>query len=136
MADTSGMRSGLERQIAAWLDKNGIKYEYESKKIKYTSSVKGGVCPKCGTPAIQNRVYTPDFWFPDHGFFLEAKGRFTSHDRKKMRDVKRSNPELDIRMLFPSNNKIDPGKDDRYSDWCDKFEFMYSLRGINAEWFK
>jgi hypothetical protein len=129
-------RSGAELNLANWLIKNNIEFEYEQHKFKYQSSIKGGVCPKCGIPAVQNREYTPDFYFPTHKFFIEVKGRLTSHDRKKMRDVKRVNPKLDVRFLFPSNNKLEKNNDSRYSDWATKFGFPYSLRGVDATWFR
>ena len=130
------MRSGAEINVATWLEHNGIEYEYETHKVPYISVIKGGECEKCGGRAVQNRVYTPDFWFPDHGFYIEVKGRLTSSDRKKMRDVKRSNPTLDIRFLFVSNNKITPAKPERYSDWADKYGFPYCLRSVERSWFE
>jgi Phage endonuclease I len=129
------MRSGAEINCANWLGANGVEYEYETHKIPYVSVIKGGECEKCGGKAVQNRVYTPDFWLPEYKFYIEVKGRLTSSDRKKMRDVKRCNPKLDIRMLFVSN-KITPSKPERYSDWSDKYGFPYSLRSVDVNWFK
>lgn len=133
-------RSYFEQTIAAWLDKNKIKYEYEQHSFKYKSRIKNGVCEVCGSSAVQLREYTPDFYFPDYGFFVECKGRLDSNDRKKMRDFKRVNPDVDVRILLQSNNLIEAGTGrtggDRYSDWCEKFGFRYALRSIDARWFK
>lgn len=131
-------RSDSERQIAEFLTKNNIKWEYEEYEFDYVSRIKGGICEKCGEPAVQRRVYTPDFYFPDFGFFLEVKGRLTSHDRKKYRDFKRSNPDVDVRLLLLANNLLESGNRDggRYSDWAEKFGFRYCLRGVDLTWFK
>ena len=45
-----GWRSGLEERVAKELSESGIKYEYESMKIKYD--------------VIETRTYTPDFILP------------------------------------------------------------------------
>jgi hypothetical protein len=129
-------RSGAEVVFAQWLDQRGIEYEYERHKIKYTSSIKGGRCSKCGGAAIQERVYTPDFYFPGLDFFIEVKGRLDSPTRKKMRDVKRDNPDRDVRFLLMADNKITPRKPERYSDWCKKFDYQYCIKFPPDEWFK
>ena len=61
----------------------GVKYEYESTKVPYQ---------------IQHN-YTPDFLLPN-GVFLECKGYWDPEDRRKVKNVKKQNPELDIRMVF------------------------------------
>lgn len=131
-------RSHSESMIADWLDKNNVKWEYEGYEFDYVSRIKGGICEKCGEPAVQKRVYTPDFWLPDYGFFIEVKGQLTSHDRKKMRDFKRSNPGVDVRLLLLANNLLTTGNKNggRYSDWCEKFGFIYCLRSVEPKWLK
>lgn len=134
----SEFRSYFEQTIAEWLDKNKIKYEYEPRSFPYVSRIKNGRCSVCSAPAVQDRDYTPDFYFPDFGFYAECKGNFTSHDRKKMRDVKRSWPDIDIRMVLQSNNLIVAGDRNgaRYSNWCVKYGFPFALRSIDSHWFK
>ena len=127
-------RSMAELNLANWFDQKGIKYEYEKRKYSYTSNIKNGVCPKCGIPAVQNRVYTLDFWLPDYSFGLEVKGQLVSEERKKYRDVKRSNPDLDLRFLFLANNKLDKRSPERYTDWAAKYHFPASVRAVNPEW--
>jgi hypothetical protein len=125
-------RSDSERQLAEWLTKQGVKWEYENYEFAYTSRIKGGVCEVCGAPAVQKRLYTPDFFFTDLGWFLEVKGQLSSSDRKKYRDFKKTNPEIDLRFLLLANNLLKAGDKDggRYSDWCEKFGFRYYLRSL------
>ena len=76
-------RSSLEERVSDLLLELGVSYEYESTKVPYQ---------------IQHN-YTPDFVLPN-GVFLETKGYWDDADRRKMRAVKKCNPELDIRMVF------------------------------------
>ena len=115
------MRSGFEDKIKRYLDKNKIPYEYETMKIKY----------------IVEKEYIPDFILPN-GIIVEAKGYFSSDDRRKMLNVIKNNPELDIRMLFQNkNNKISKKSKTTYAMWCEKHNIKYS-EGFNIpkEWLK
>ena len=76
------MRSHLEEQVADLLDQLNVDYEYESEKLSYVIEAK----------------YIPDFKVGD--VYLEAKGYFPSDQRRKMKAVKKANPELDIRFIF------------------------------------
>ena len=78
-------RSNLEKNIADLLTGLGVSYEYESEKLSYT---------------IEHN-YTPDFVLPNYTY-LEAKGYWAPEDRRKILAVKKSNPEVDIRMVFQS----------------------------------
>ena len=76
------MRSKLEENIADLLEELNVDYEYESEKLSYVIEAK----------------YIPDFKVGD--VYLEAKGYFPSDQRRKMKAVKKANPELDIRIIF------------------------------------
>jgi hypothetical protein len=128
-------RSMFEQNTAYWLDNNGINYVYEGKKLPYTSKVKSGICSVCGEPAIQKRFYLPDFYITDFGFYIETKGRLTSKDRSKMRDVVKANPKEDIRIVFMYDNKLEKNKDERYSSWASKNGFRYSVGKPSTDWF-
>ena len=78
-------RSNLEKNIADLLTGLGVSYEYESEKLSYT---------------IEHN-YTPDFVLPNYTY-LEAKGYWAPEDRRKILAVKKSNPDVDIRMVFQS----------------------------------
>lgn len=130
-------RSNAEARIAKWLEDNGIKYDYENIKIPYTSTVKNGLCEKCGNKkALQRRTYLPDFTFPDYGWILEVKGRLTSSDRSKMIDIKKANPEISIRLLLLQDNKLRKNSEKRYSTWCLDNGFLYCVKNLPISWFK
>lgn len=115
-------RSGFEYKIALHLEARGIDFKYEDEALGYT-------VPERDT------WYTPDFFLPN-GIIVEAKGRFTAADRKKMLLVTQQWPELDIRMLFLKNNTINKNSKTRYSDWCDKHKIKYAFGMVPEEWLK
>lgn len=76
----------------------------------------------------------PDFVLPN-GIIVEAKGRLTDHDRKKMVLVKEQNPEFDIRFVFSRpNNPIYKGSKTTYAAWADKHGFIYAKDRIPPTW--
>jgi len=112
-------RSGLEEKVSDLLLELGVKYEYESTKVPYVL--------QCN--------YTPDFLLPN-GVFLETKGRLTDEDRRKMKAVKKSNPDLDIRFVFQAPfNKIYKGSKTTYAKWAEKHGFPWcAFHSIPLEW--
>jgi hypothetical protein len=130
-------RSRYEKHIANELNLRGVKYEYETIKIKYHLKKKGK-CNDCfGTSVSLLRTYTPDFIFKRGEIIVEAKGRFTSSDRTKMKQVVKEHPGLDIRMLFMRDQWCTKKKLNRYSDWCKKYGVKYAF-GVSLpnEWLK
>ena len=117
-----GYRSGLEERIAKDLSEAGVKYEYETKKIKYEIN--------------EVRTYTPDFILPN-GIIIETKGRFVVADRMKHLMIREQYPHLDLRFVFSnSRNKIRKGSKTTYGDWCTKHGFLYADKRIPDEWLK
>jgi len=115
----SDFRSGLEYEVAKWLEDNGVAYEYENLRVKYRRP---------------ESTYTPDFELPN-GIIIEAKGRFTSSDRAKHLLIKEQHPELDIRFVFSnSKNKLNKKSKTTYSDWCDRHGFLWSDKVIPKSW--
>ena len=115
-----GYRSGLEERVSEELDKSGVKYEYETQKIKYRVE--------------EDRTYTPDFILPN-GIIVETKGRFTTADRKKHLLIQKQHPKLDIRFVFQNSRaKLYKGAKSTYAQWCDKNGFMYADKSIPEEW--
>lgn len=115
-----GYRSGLEERVSEELDKSGVKYEYETQKIKYRVE--------------EDRTYTPDFILPN-GIIVETKGRLTVADRKKHLLIQRQHPFLDIRFVFQNSRaKLYKGSKTTYAQWCDKWGFMYADKSIPEEW--
>ena len=112
-------RSKLEENIASLLEGLGVSYQYESEKLSYT---------------IEHN-YTPDFVLPNYTY-LEAKGYWSAEDRRKILNVKKSNPEIDLRMVFQSPyNKINKKSKTTYAKWCEKHDIPWtSYHNIPLEW--
>ena len=117
---TGKYKSGLEAQVAKWTKKYNGKYESET--ISY----------------VQPKRYKPDFVFTNtdgRKWYLEVKGWFRYEDQAKMKAVKFSSPDLDIRMYFPHDNKVQSSKM-KNSEWCEKYGFPYAIGKIPRSWFK
>jgi len=115
-----GYRSGLEERVSRELEEAGVKYEYETQKIKYHVE--------------EDRTYTPDFILPN-GIIVETKGRFTVADRKKHLLIQKQYPKHDIRFVFQNSRaKLYKGAKTTYAQWCDKHGFLYADKSIPEEW--
>ena len=116
---TSKFRSNLEKNIADLLDGLGVSYEYESEKLGYTIE----------------HTYTPDFVLPNYTY-IEAKGYWSPSDRRKILNVLKANPEIDLRMVFQSPyNTISKRSKTTYAKWCEKHDIPWSsYQNIPIEW--
>lgn len=70
--------------------------------------------------------YLPDFVIQGN-IFVECKGYFRPEDKRKLKAVKTSNPELDIRLLFYAHNK-------KNIKWAEKNSFTWAVSQIPEEW--
>lgn len=114
------MRSGFERTIAAFLDHNKVRYQYEPHHLDY----------------VLERKYTPDFLLPN-GIYIEAKGKLDQDTRSKMIAVKKAHPELDVRFVFMrGENKLSKGSKQTYLDWAAKNGFPAADGEIPLDWLK
>jgi hypothetical protein len=103
---SKGYRSNFEFDIAKYLEKLQVPFEYETVALKYT------------VPETL-KTYHPD-WLVN-GVLYEAKGLFSPADRKKMLFVRDSNPGLVIRLIFQNSQvKIRKGSSTTYADWATK----------------
>ena len=117
---TNNYRSGLEREIAAWLNNKQKKVRYEELKVEWED--------------LKYRTYTPDFVL-DNGIIIESKGIFDNADRRKHREIQAQHPQLDIRFVFSNaRSKLYKGAKSRYCDWCDKYGFQWCHRVIPEAW--
>ena len=115
-------RSGLEREVAAFLKDNQTRVRYEVLKIEWED--------------LRYRTYTPDFIL-DNGIIIETKGIFDSEDRRKHMEIRKQHPELDIRFVCSNSmSKLYKGAKSRYYNWCDKNEFLWAHRVIPEAWLK
>jgi len=76
------MKSNWEIIYAKYLDKNNIKWLYESKTFD-----------------LGNTTYTPDFYLPQTDEYIEIKGWFRDDAKKKFRLFKKSYPEIKIVLI-------------------------------------
>jgi len=115
-------RSGLEKEVAAYLRKTQKKVRYEVLKVEWED--------------LRYRTYTPDFVL-DNGIIIETKGIFDSEDRRKHREIQRQHPELDIRFVFSNAKaKLYKGAKSRYFNWCEQHKFQWANRVIPEDWLK
>jgi hypothetical protein len=112
----------FEKRLAEELKDSGVDFDYEREVIVWVQ------------PAA-TRKYTPDF-FLSNGIIIEAKGKWTLDDRKKMVNVIEQNPGLDIRMLFQYDNKLNRRAKTRYSDWCERRGIKYAVGKIPEAWLR
>lgn len=118
-------RSKFEAKVAKHLKDKKVKFDYESEVLSYT------------IPESKHR-YTPDFTLPN-GVVVEAKGRFTPADRKKMSLVKEQNPDRDIRLIFMVDNTLTKVSKTKYSDWATKRGFICHVSRVGEipkEWYE
>jgi len=130
------LRSKFEKRVARYLDELGVNYEYESIELEYEEPLRKNraFCNDCGSQELR-RIgwYTPDFVLAN-GTIIEAKGRFTAADRRKMLAVIEGHPDLRICMVFMRNNKLSKRSNTTYADWCEANNIEYTIDSINMEW--
>lgn len=109
----SKLRNKFEKATYKALRRAKVSFEYESVKIPY----------------ILARHYIPDFVIttPLGKIYIETKGHLRREDKAKLVAVKKQNPNMDLRLLFYSPNKIN-------SKWATKHGFKFAFTNIPGEW--
>lgn len=110
----AGKRSSLEAVIQVLLDSAQIPAKYEQKKIEY----------------VDKGTYNPDWYVdkigPYKDIIIEAKGNFSSSDRRKMKLVRQQHPNLTIIMVFGKElNRLNRKSTTTYADWCERYEILH-----------
>jgi predicted nuclease of restriction endonuclease-like RecB superfamily len=123
-----GYKSGLELTVANQIKEAKYPVNYETEKLEYV------------VPAT-NHKYTPDFIFQKKNgetMYVETKGRWTTIDRRKMKNILASNPGVDLRIVFQNpNQKITKGSKTTYEMYANKLGITHvAKKDIPAEWFK
>lgn len=129
MGTANEYRSKFEGRVGAHLQERGVSFTYETYSYEYEEPLRKNQarCSDCdGTNLVRVGWYTPDF-FLNTGYIIEAKGRFTAADRRKMIAVKLAHPDLKIVMLFMRDNKIHKNSSTYYSDWCMQHGYEYAI---------
>lgn len=87
-------------------------------------------------PYILRGSYLPDFVLPN-GIIVEAKGYLDAAACRKMKAVKASNPNLDIRFVFQNaNGKRNKRAKLKNWEWAEKHGFLWAEGTIPLSWFK
>ena len=60
---------------------------------------------------------------------------FRPEDRRKILIFKDAYPHITIHFVFYTDNKISKKSKTKYSDWCNKHGFEYSIGTPNQKWF-
>jgi hypothetical protein len=121
-------RSWFEVDIAIDALARGIDFAYEQDVLPWVEPAK-------------IRKYNPDYTVEKSNgemLIVEAKGRWTAADRKKICYVTEQHPDVDLRILFERDNTLSKSpKSKRYSEWCDKKGIKWAVgRTIPEEWLK
>lgn len=137
-AQREGYRSTYECAIGRQLEAEGIPFEYEAES--YTILVptsKIYVCESCGeNKCLKRATYTPDFFFNNRTFVVEAKGRFDPAHRIKALEFIKQYPGIEYALLFEENNKLSRKRATRYTDWCEKQGILCAVGLMPKAWLK
>lgn len=115
-------RSLLEIKMLQQIEKYKGKVSYETERIPYTI----------------RKYYVPDFICKRADgttFYIEVKGYLRPQDRTKLLAVKEATPTIDLKLVFAQDNKLNSKSKTRYSEWCVKHGFSYSIGYVPKEWF-
>lgn len=118
-------KSPLEHNVYRYLQQKAknakFNVAYETEKLDY----------------ILTRNYVPDFVLSfDDGrkIYIETKGHLRQEDRAKMLAVKNRHPDLDIRIVFSKDNRLNKRARSRYSDWAKRHGFPYAVGTLPTDW--
>ena len=110
-------------------------------KIPYLYPVRAGLCNTCSSKSVsKRRSYLPDFTKTVDNAgrkslrHIEAKGKLDSQARTKLLAIKESNPGLDLRLVFQSDNWTTKKHTQRYTEWATKHGFPCVVREIPDSW--
>jgi hypothetical protein len=76
-------RSNFEMHVADWFYDSDIPFEYEPVYFQFAKT-----------------MYTPDFWLPEQGVFIEVKGRWGDSKKGKLSQFMTAFPNVNL-VLIP-----------------------------------
>ena len=119
---TIKFRSKFEKAIYEHAQKHQRTVEYEPANpvVYYTTTAR----------------YIVDFRLPN-GVLIESKGYFSARDRRKMLQVRKDHPDLDVRFVFQrANNRLTKSPNSMtYWQWAEKHGFKWTEGTIPEEWY-
>jgi hypothetical protein len=109
--------SKFEARIYEALRSNGVDVQRcgEGDSFNYVQPISGGGrCLSCGgDKCVQERIYTPDLRIhlgSERGNrYIETKGYFPQQKRALFRHFRKSNPDVDIRVVLERDLKVGKG---------------------------
>jgi len=120
--NNTGPRNKFEQSGYDQLKKAKVSFDYEKYKLPYTLS----------------KQYVPDFTIRIGGHnyrYIEYKGYMRAVDQVKMKAVKKTNPDADIRFVFQdASKKIRKGAKLTYGEWALKYGFPFAEKIIPKSW--
>ena len=120
--------SKFEWRIYEALRNAGVDIEKcgEGDSLDYVEPItRGGRCLACGgNRCVQERRYTPDLRInlgPERGYrYIETKGYFPAAKRSLFRHFRKSNPDVDIRVVLEADHWVSRGKS-RLTDYFRRY---------------
>ena len=133
--------SNYEYTIAQHLLSEGVKFEYEPTRVDYRVPIRKGYCEKCGSNTVSKLAsYTPDFFIPSTGLWIETKGKWDSEGRTKIIAILESSDTINrdnFRMLFMYDNWITKNHKSTYMQWCEQHDIIAAVgKTVPLEWCK
>jgi len=126
--------SRFERDMVQTLIDRGIPYEFHPDQREYSSAVRGGFCPSCGSNSVrQGRLYRTDVILTDTGVMVEIKGKFTPHNRNLMTEFLRTY-NGPVAFCFMADNKLSKASRTRYTGWATKLRCPSAVKEIPDWW--
>ncbi len=120
----SKYRSKFESDFATNLGSRKVNFDYETEKIEY----------------VVPRKYCPDFILDKKDgsrMYIETKGVLDARSRTVLINVKKCNPELDIRIIFQrGSNTISKKSATTYLEWAKRHGFPCAEGRMPSEWKK
>lgn len=106
-------RNQFEQKVYRVLRRNKLDFKYEGERIPYVIA----------------SHYIPDFVINTRlgKIYVETKGYLRPEDKRKLAAIKRQHPEIDLRIIFYSDNK-------KYIKWAEKIGIRWSIGTIPKEW--
>lgn len=134
-------RSKFEARLGDDLDRAGVSFGYETETFSIVVPVRGVRCSGCQSgDVVRNTRFTPDFFLPR--YVVEAKGRFTANDRKRVlallesADWSKKANGRQFGMLFMRDNTLSKSSKTRYSEWCRERGILFAVGQWPQEWLK
>ncbi len=113
----TGYGKKFESSVLLALEQSGASYTFEGMKLTY----------------ITKNIYKPDVVLPN-GIVIEIKTYLPYDEQRKLRAVKESHPELDLRLLFEKPDKKLPNSKLTHGEWATKYGFKWATEHIPSSW--